>query len=236
MRDCSPKFGGNSVPLRVELQGILTDVGPKNVWRPVCDEDHWRMADGIADWRDGHPVDIARVDFEGKSVLDVGCNFGFYTFLAKRLGARWVLGVDENRQIIRGASILKTLHGVRDVNFVAADFIHSPLPDAFDIGLLINFLGKKKVRRGIHRFLDALVRRSRLMMVISVREYYRISEHFECPPDEMADIYSADYIRRDRFLLTEFIADYFRDLWDMTVISPDYNDPDVKRTLLFTRK
>jgi len=40
-------------------------------------------------------------DLRGKTVLDVGCNAGFYSFEAKRRGAKRVLGVDGQRQHVR---------------------------------------------------------------------------------------------------------------------------------------
>ena len=38
-------------------------------------------------------------DLTGKSVLDIGCDFGFWSFLSASRGARKVLGLDRNRSI-----------------------------------------------------------------------------------------------------------------------------------------
>lgn len=38
-------------------------------------------------------------DFEGKSVLDVGCDFGFWSFLSAQRGASKVLGLDRGREV-----------------------------------------------------------------------------------------------------------------------------------------
>jgi 2-polyprenyl-3-methyl-5-hydroxy-6-metoxy-1,4-benzoquinol methylase len=38
-------------------------------------------------------------DLKGKSVLDVGCDFGFWSFHAANLGASYVLGLDRNREV-----------------------------------------------------------------------------------------------------------------------------------------
>ena len=49
-------------------------------------------------------------DLSGKSLLDVGCNAGFYSFEAKRRGAKRVLGVDGQRQHVRqGVFVRKVL-------------------------------------------------------------------------------------------------------------------------------
>lgn len=42
-------------------------------------------------------------DLEGRSVLDVGCNAGFYAIEAKRRNAGRVMGIDSQRQQIRQA-------------------------------------------------------------------------------------------------------------------------------------
>ena len=48
--------------------------------------------------------------------------------------------------------------------------------------------------------------------------------------------YSSVYIKNNRFYLMDFICDYFYDNWDMSVISTEYDDPAIKKTLLFSRK
>src|SRR6478736_3762873 len=46
-------------------------------------------------------------DLSGKSVLDVGCNAGFYSIEMKRRGAERVLGVDSQRNLIRQAEFVR---------------------------------------------------------------------------------------------------------------------------------
>jgi tRNA (mo5U34)-methyltransferase len=55
-------------------------------------------------------------DLRGKSLLDVGCNAGFYSFEAKRRGAARVLGVDGQRQHIRQALFVRKVLGL-DLEF-----------------------------------------------------------------------------------------------------------------------
>jgi tRNA (mo5U34)-methyltransferase len=55
-------------------------------------------------------------DLQGKSLLDVGCNAGFYSIQAKHRGAARVLGVDGQRQHIRQALLVRKVLGV-DVEF-----------------------------------------------------------------------------------------------------------------------
>ena len=51
-------------------------------------------------------------DLEGKSVLDVGCNAGFYSIEMKRRGAARVLGVDSQRNLIRQAEFVRSVLGL----------------------------------------------------------------------------------------------------------------------------
>ena len=55
-------------------------------------------------------------DLTGKTVLDVGCNAGFYCVEAKRLGARRVLGVDGQRQHVRQGLFVRKMLGL-DLEF-----------------------------------------------------------------------------------------------------------------------
>jgi tRNA (mo5U34)-methyltransferase len=75
----------------------------------------------------GEPVDHPReswevireclpADLSNKSLLDVGCNGGFYCVEAKRRGARRVLGVDGQRQHVRQALFVRKVLGL-DLEF-----------------------------------------------------------------------------------------------------------------------
>jgi tRNA (mo5U34)-methyltransferase len=55
-------------------------------------------------------------DLRDKTLLDVGCNAGFYAFEAKRRGAQRVLGVDGQRQHVRQGLFVRKVLGL-DVEF-----------------------------------------------------------------------------------------------------------------------
>ncbi|MDT7541551.1 MAG: tRNA (mo5U34)-methyltransferase [Acidobacteriota bacterium] len=46
-------------------------------------------------------------DLSGKTLLDVGCNAGFFSFEAKRLGASRVMGIDAQRHHVRQATFVR---------------------------------------------------------------------------------------------------------------------------------
>ena len=55
-------------------------------------------------------------DLSGKSVLDVGCNAGFYSIEMKRRGAARVLGVDSQGNLIRQAVFVRNVLGL-DIDY-----------------------------------------------------------------------------------------------------------------------
>ncbi len=70
-------------------------------------------AGSVAGEADDHPLPTWKVvsralpeDLTGRSVLDVGCNAGFYSVEAKRRGAQRVLGIDAQRHQVRQASFV----------------------------------------------------------------------------------------------------------------------------------
>jgi len=222
--------------LRAELEKVLHNVGPENIWRPVYDNENMLLADGVADKCDTQDISISKVDFHGKTVLDLGCNFGFFSFLAKQLGARKVLGIDSNAQIIKGCQLLKAMHKVQDVHFYMADFVNSDLPGPFDIGMLIGYIGKQRVRKRMTKLLDVVERVSQSAMIIDLLSAYHIGTHLDGDAENFLSLYPPAYIRDGKFHLIEFVHDYFHSNWHMSVISPEYDRPYVRKTLFFTRK
>jgi 2-polyprenyl-3-methyl-5-hydroxy-6-metoxy-1,4-benzoquinol methylase len=61
--------------------------------------------------RHGFPHDLS-----GRTVLDIGCNAGFYSFVAKLRGARSVLGLDHSQHYIDQALLAREILGL-DVDF-----------------------------------------------------------------------------------------------------------------------
>ncbi len=80
-------------------------------------------------------------DLSGQSVLDVGCNAGFYSFEAKRLGANRVLGVDVQRREIAQARLAAQILGL-DVTFQRTSVYDLSIADVgqFDLVLALGLL------------------------------------------------------------------------------------------------
>lgn len=221
-----------------ELKEILRRIGRESIWRPVVAPDGQLLADGIGDENDGILIDIHGLDFHGKTVIDLGCNLGFYCFVVKKAGAAKVLGIDNDDRIIRGCDIIKKLYGVTGIDFQALDIVGLDENLACDVGMMIDFIGKNSVVTGmLPKFLDALESVSRREMVLSIRPVYRIAKHLGNDTRGLLLKYPAKYIRNGRFYNTEYVADRFRDNWRIDILSkPHAAEIENKETILMRRK
>src|SRR4051812_1420613 len=62
-------------------------------------------------------ADAIPADLSGKSVLDIGCNGGFYSIEMKRRGARRVLGIDFDEDYLAQARFAAEVTGHADIEF-----------------------------------------------------------------------------------------------------------------------
>jgi tRNA (mo5U34)-methyltransferase len=221
-----------------ELKDILQTVGPQNIWRPVVVNGDHRLADGIGEARDGLAENVGNLDFRGKTVLDLGCNFGYYSFWARSIGARRVLGIDADARIIRGCEIIRALNGVDGVAFLAIDIVKAEGIGTFDIGLMIDLIGRQMINTGAARsVLGSLESLSEKEMVLTVRPRYHIPKKLAGDFQGLKEKYPPDYIRDNYFHAFEYVCDRFKADWEPTIISAQ-NDPEVefKQTLHFVKR
>src|SRR5256714_5580885 len=109
-------------PLRImNQQQILSELERLEPWFHCID-----LGDGLVTKLKsaiGEPVEHPRPtwekvkvclpdDLSGKSVLDVGCNAGFYSIEMKRRGAARVVGIDSQRELIRQAMFVRQMIGL----------------------------------------------------------------------------------------------------------------------------
>jgi tRNA (mo5U34)-methyltransferase len=71
-------------------------------------------------------------DFVGKTVLDVGCNGGFYSLVAKLRGVTSVVGVDHSEHHLNQAILVRDALGIESVEFKVADVTRI---DEFGLGM-----------------------------------------------------------------------------------------------------
>lgn len=80
---------------------------------------------------------------EGKRVLDVACNSGFWSIQCALLGAKEVVGFDARQELIDQANLIKRIVGVRNVDYRLLN-LWEMTPDAlggtFDVVLTLGIL------------------------------------------------------------------------------------------------
>lgn len=221
-----------------ELQAIIRQTGEDAVWRPIFDHGQKLLAAGVGVEDDGLPSRLEGVVLKNKAVVDLGCNFGHYTFWASDQGAAHVLGIDIDPAVIKGCRILQNLREYQNVTFLAGDITSLSGLGPFDMAMMIDFIGKESVRTGLLvAFLDALEGMAGKEMLVTVRPVYRISKHLENDRRGLLGKYPSRYIEKDTFLTYEYIRERFEDVWQMRMLSSRH-DPEgtSKETLHFTRK
>jgi len=70
---------------------------------------------------------INHIDWSGKKVLDIGCNYGYFSFIASKAGAI-VKGYDKNKNVIPIARLINDSIEMQDVQFSSQDYL-----EKFDI-------------------------------------------------------------------------------------------------------
>lgn len=85
-------------------------------------------------------IDIFKqYDFQGKRVLDIGCNSGLYCFMAKRLGAKEVIGIDIFDKRLEQARIIAANEQL-DITFLNRSIDNISDLGTFDIVICIAVL------------------------------------------------------------------------------------------------
>lgn len=80
-------------------------------------------------------------DLSGKSVLDIGCNAGFYSIEMKRRGAERVLGIDSDGRYLDQARLASEVLGFDDIAFRKLDVYDvGALGERFDLVIFMGVL------------------------------------------------------------------------------------------------
>ena len=221
-----------------ELTSILEQVGPQNIWRPVHTPDNRQLADGFGMIADGLPKNLQQIDFKDKRIADLGCNFGYYTFMVKSAGATHVTGIDLDPRIIRGCEILKNMFQMEGVSFLAMDLATTDNIGPFEMCMMLDFLGKTMITTGVFKdYLNILERLSEKEMLLSIKPVSHIKKHLNSDFQGLEEKYSGDYIRNNSFFTIDYILDRFSDRWDVKIFSPKNKSKGVDKELLhFFRK
>lgn len=229
---------GAAAALVAELRQILAQVGPGGVWRPVFDHRGRLLAEGCGDPADGLGGELPAGLFAERRVIDLGCNFGAFSFLAARSGAAAVLGVDIDARIVRGCRLLKALYGLDNVAFIAADLRHIDRRQTHQVGMMIDFIGKQTITSGLLPVcLDVLEAVSTEAMLLSLRAVYRIDKHLGGQRRRLAALYPKAVSAGGRFEALAWVRERFRPRWRMRRLpAGGGRAAEHKQTVLFERR
>lgn len=211
------------MPRFQRLRELVSGLDPEHVYRTIYDETYCPVIQGTEPLDPQGLEDFRRVDFKGKTVVDLGCNFGFFAFEAKRLGAKSVLAVDREERVLEGGALLRDVFGLDGVEFVSCDIEVSPnclTGRTFDMAMLVEFIGKTFVREGfVPRTLAFLETLSEKELVLSVQKSYMIRKELGSTPEAMLRHYPAKYIRGGDVLVLDYVLDFFKDRWQVEMLS-----------------
>ena len=129
--------------IRAEIERRVAELGP---WFHDLDLQGVRTAPDHFLW--GYPENkfkrfrhVVPEDLSGKSVLDIGCNAGFYSFEMKRRGASRVLGLDHDERYLEQARYAASVLGLKDIEFRRGDVWDvGALGERFDLVIFMGVL------------------------------------------------------------------------------------------------
>jgi len=86
-------------------------------------------------------ADALPADLTGKSVLDIGCNAGFYSIEMKRRGAERVIGIDSDERYLAQARLASEALGFDAIDFRLLDVYNvARLGERFDLVIFMGVL------------------------------------------------------------------------------------------------
>lgn len=218
------------------LRDILQRLPQGTVWRPVRDATGELLAEGSGLGEDGLSDYLPGVSFAGKTVCDLGCNLGYFSFMAARGGAASVTGFDVDPLVVEGATLLAAMQGYGNVRFQVADFTNVPPQVRYDLVLVIDFIGRGTIVKGrLDAVLDAAARHCRERMVFTLRPIYPLADLTGSDPRSLAARYGDEFVHDGRFHLLDYAAHQLAD-FSPTLLTPS-GDPArrFKHAVLFRK-
>ncbi|OLN31008.1 hypothetical protein DVDV_0130 [Desulfovibrio sp. DV] len=211
------------MPLQ-QFLALAHGIEPEHRYRTVYDADFSVLVPGKESIDPDTLAAFSRIDFAGRTVVDLGCNFGFFTFQARRLGAAEVVGVDRESRVLDGCELLKSHFAIDGVAFACHD-IDDPacslLSRRFDIAMLVEFIGKTFILENrVGPALAFLERLSDRELIVSVQKIYWIRKELGTTPEKLKELYPAKYIVGGDFLLLDYVCDALGPRWRMEALSP----------------
>jgi len=134
----------------ITLQQKITTLGP---WNYLIEFEpgvfsmprlHWQgiwhnivVQDYITRTLSGLLTQICGQDFSELSIIDIGCNEGWFSLVLSRLGFKKVLGIDGNTHNIKKAQLVKDHFQLDNVEFLCADVHEFHTYETFDHAVML---------------------------------------------------------------------------------------------------
>jgi len=216
------------------LKELLASLPKEDIYRSVYTPDGKLLAQGVEPLKQQLIDDFKKVDFTDKEVVDLGCSFGYFTFLALECGAKHVTGVDALPAIVESAELLARMRNVSDCNFVTYNFEESTEKlGKFDMVMLVDFFGKSNIRKckvkPIIEFMTSIAKKE---LLFAIRPINRIENDLKMTEESFSPLYPAHFVRDGSFYLLEYIESLLGESWKIEAVSP-YDGAFCKHKLLF---
>lgn len=228
-----------TAPSLTQVREILDGLGPERVWRPVPGPGGALLARGNGPEPDVLRGYVAGLDVAGKTVADLGCNLGFFAFMAARAGARRVVGCDIDPEVIEAARLLGRLHGLGQVTFRSLDFLEEPPDEPCDLAMLVDFIGRGVIAKGkLAAVAAAAAAWGRREAFFTLRPSYALDD-LPLPAEALAARYPGA-VRQGRFHTLDALGALLGPQWSMRRLTEglggDNGRPRSKAAVLFTRR
>ncbi|WP_147822354.1 class I SAM-dependent methyltransferase [Salidesulfovibrio onnuriiensis] len=221
-----------------ELRQLVEAIGVENIWRPICDDEGNMLVSGAGHEDESLPeAPPSHIDFQGKTVVDLGCNVGTFVCRAARLGARRASGVDIDSNLVRCAEILADQEGVDNVDFMVCDF-NSPPEEKYDVAMMFDIIGNTTIGNGhMHRFMEIMEKWAGRELIISLKPVCRSNKHFGKSPEEFCELFPTCNMEGERFYPVREAVDFLGARgWELrTELPEDYERCGMKMLLHFVR-
>lgn len=202
-----------------QLIAALKKLGSDRIWRPVVSSDGTLLNNGRGELNDGLPEN-SPVNFAGKTVIDLGCNVGAYTFMAAKHGAARATGTDIVPEAIEVCNILRHQNKLKNTDFFISDIMCHASPEKFDMALIIDIIGKNFILlQKIAPLLHTAACYARREIVMTFRPVYFLEETFREKAGDVCRKYPQDFIRDDKFYLYEYISHLLGSRWHMQAVT-----------------
>jgi len=126
---------------------------------------------------------FSEISVENKSVLDVGCCYGYFCFEAIKRGAKRVVGIDVDEDNIRKAKLLASILGV-EVDFQLLDVDSETIQDKFDVVLCLDVIHQFKYPIHTLDKLGSLVKETMIFESRNIEDQYLTPVNTEGLPRE----------------------------------------------------